>query len=174
MIYYGLSFAYLVGLLIVSHILKSPELFPYWNLLLIWSVLGMVDANLPSLSFGYVDRPWFQYNEAAAVRFVWLSVVVSGIVYAYFVTDVILDVCDYCQISWVFCFPPFSRSLWIGERELEWKEEDVDLASSSPARSLTDCLTIKQKESPRLGVAKESPSQKNKLFKSRWGSGCRR
>lgn len=99
MIYYGLSFAYLVGLLIVSHILKSPELFPYWNLLLIWSVLGMVDANLPSLSFGYVDRPWFQYNEAAAVRFVWLSVVVSGIVYAYFVTDVILDVCDYCQIS---------------------------------------------------------------------------
>ena len=42
--FWGLSFAYNVGLLIVAHVTKAP--FPYWNVALIWSVLGAVDANL--------------------------------------------------------------------------------------------------------------------------------
>jgi ethanolaminephosphotransferase len=104
MVYYGLSFAYLVGLLIVSHILKAPEVFPYWNVLLCWSFLGFADSYINTLTFGLVKQPFFQNSEAGVVKFIWLSILVSGLVYAYFVTDVVLDVCDYCDISSVFCF----------------------------------------------------------------------
>ncbi len=43
--FWGLAFAYNVGVLIVSHVTKAP--FPYWNAALVWSVLGALDANLP-------------------------------------------------------------------------------------------------------------------------------
>ncbi|KAA1087498.1 hypothetical protein PGT21_032644 [Puccinia graminis f. sp. tritici] len=99
MAYYGLSFAYLVGLLIVSHILKAPEVFPYWNVLLCWSFLGFADSYINTLTFGLVKQPFFQNSEAGVVKFIWLSILVSGLVYAYFVTDVVLDVCDYCDIN---------------------------------------------------------------------------
>ncbi|KAG0152362.1 hypothetical protein CROQUDRAFT_649753 [Cronartium quercuum f. sp. fusiforme G11] len=99
MIYSGLSFAYLVGLLILSHILKSPELFPFWNVLLIWSIIGMLDSNLKVLSMGYFDRPILQNSYSNSIRFIWFSVILAGLVYTYFVVDVILDVCDYCQIN---------------------------------------------------------------------------
>lgn len=96
MIYYGIGFAYLVGLLIVSHITLSPELFPYWNLLLVWSCLGMLDSASGNL-LGW--KSLFHTDETNAVRFLWFSILISVLVYAYFVFDVILDVCDYCQIN---------------------------------------------------------------------------
>jgi ethanolaminephosphotransferase len=102
MVYYGLSFAYLVGLLIVSHILKAPEVFPYWNILLFWSFLGFADSHINILTLGLIEQPIFQKSEAGAVKFIWLSILVASVIYAYFVADVILDVCDYCGISSVF------------------------------------------------------------------------
>jgi len=99
MLYYGLSFAYLVGLLIVSHILKAPEVFPHWNVLLCWSFIGFADSHINTLTLGLVKQPFFQKSEAGVVQFVWLSIIVAGVVYAYFVTDVVLDVCDYCDIN---------------------------------------------------------------------------
>lgn len=99
MVYYGLSFAYLVGLLIVSHILKAPELFPYWNVLLGWSIIGLADSYIEVLSLGYIKQPLFQSSEANASKFVWISILVAGLVYSYFVIDVILDVCDYLNIN---------------------------------------------------------------------------
>ncbi|CAH7666163.1 CDP-alcohol phosphatidyltransferase-domain-containing protein [Phakopsora pachyrhizi] len=98
MIYYGLGFAHLVGLMIVSHIVKAPEIFPYWNLSMVWSLFGVVDSNLKILSLGRYSGPLIQVDENAASRFIWLSVVVVGIFYGYFVFDVILDICDYCDI----------------------------------------------------------------------------
>ncbi|KAI7952562.1 hypothetical protein MJO29_008193 [Puccinia striiformis f. sp. tritici] len=99
MVYYGLSFAYLVGLLIVSHILKAPEVFPYWNVLLGWSLIGFADSYINILTFGLVKQPLFQRSEAGVVKFIWFSILLAGLVYAYFVTDVVLDVCDYCGIN---------------------------------------------------------------------------
>ncbi|PLW53775.1 hypothetical protein PCANC_03629 [Puccinia coronata f. sp. avenae] len=99
MVYYGLSFAYLVGLLIVSHILKAPEVFPYWNILLFWSFLGFADSHINILTLGLIEQPIFQKSEAGAVKFIWLSILVASVIYAYFVADVILDVCDYCGIN---------------------------------------------------------------------------
>lgn len=99
MLYYGLSFAYLVGLLIVSHILKAPEVFPHWNVLLCWSFIGFADSHINILTLGLIKQPFFQKSEAGVVQFVWLSILVASVVYAYFVTDVVLDVCDYCDIS---------------------------------------------------------------------------
>ncbi|POW13395.1 hypothetical protein PSTT_03775, partial [Puccinia striiformis] len=98
MVYY-LSFAYLVGLLIVSHILKAPEVFPYWNVLLGWSLIGFADSYINILTFGLVKQPLFQKSEAGVVKFIWFSILLAGLVYAYFVTDVVLDVCDYCGIN---------------------------------------------------------------------------
>lgn len=98
MAFWGFSFAYSVGLLIVSHVLQSPEIFPWWHVLMVWSALGALDANLPTLSLGRLDS-LIQKDEASTITFVWVSLLLGFAVYGYFVTDVILDVCDFCDIS---------------------------------------------------------------------------
>lgn len=80
--YWGLSFAYLVGLLIVSHVCKGP--FPYWNWLYIPSILGAIDAHLP--------QPILQTSLQATEYTVYGAMALSFAVYGYFVYDVITTI----------------------------------------------------------------------------------
>jgi ethanolaminephosphotransferase len=43
--YWGATFSYQVSHLILAHITKSS--FPYWNGMIIWTLMGAIDANLP-------------------------------------------------------------------------------------------------------------------------------
>ncbi|KAL7006172.1 hypothetical protein EMMF5_004293 [Cystobasidiomycetes sp. EMM_F5] len=61
-VFWGLSFAYQVGLLITAHVSKGP--FPYFHVLLLWSAFGSLDANLPRL-FG--RPPILQSSDEKAV-----------------------------------------------------------------------------------------------------------
>lgn len=82
LLYWGLSFAYLVGLLIVAHVCKGP--FPYWNCLFIPSVLGAMDAWLPN--------PILQTSVQATEYTVYGTLLLSFAVYGYFVYDVITTI----------------------------------------------------------------------------------
>lgn len=135
MIFWGLSFAYLVGLLIVSHVVQAPEIFPWWHILMIWSLFGCVDANLPHWTDGRMQSI-VQKGDAQTVGFVWVSVAVALAVYGYFVTDVILDVCDFCDISASHPSPDVGRETMIAD---------------CPDGPRSDCLTIKKKKAPTDG-----------------------
>ncbi|PKI84593.1 ethanolaminephosphotransferase [Malassezia vespertilionis] len=77
--FWGLSFAYLVGLLILSHVAKTR--FPFANWLFIPSLIGAVDAWLP--------QPLLQTSPAAAQGVVYGALAMSVLVYGHFVYDVI-------------------------------------------------------------------------------------
>lgn len=83
-VFWGISFAYQVGLLITAHTTHAP--FPYYNGLMFWSALGALDANAPYL-FGRAGL--IHANVHRAVWFVYASVLVAGAVYAFFIYDVI-------------------------------------------------------------------------------------
>lgn len=82
--FWGVSFAYLVGLLIVAHVCGGR--FPYWNWLFIPSVLGAIDAN--------IAHPWLQTSGPAVAQTVYVALAVSVGVYGYFVYDVITTITD--------------------------------------------------------------------------------
>ena len=44
---WGLQFAHQVSRMILAHVTKQP--FPWWDSMWIWSIVGAVDANLPTL-----------------------------------------------------------------------------------------------------------------------------
>ena len=44
---WGLQFAHQVSRIILAHVTKQP--FPWWDSMWIWSIVGAVDANLPTL-----------------------------------------------------------------------------------------------------------------------------
>jgi ethanolaminephosphotransferase len=50
--YWGMSFAYQVGQLILAHVTKSD--FPYWNGMMVFSAFGAIDANARFLFGQYV------------------------------------------------------------------------------------------------------------------------
>lgn len=84
LIFWGLSFAYLVGLVIISHVCKGP--FPYWNWIFVPSILGAVDAHLPQsiLQNSAIATQWTVYG----------ALLLSSAVYAYFVYDVISTITE--------------------------------------------------------------------------------
>ena len=49
---WGLQFAHQVSRIILAHVTKQP--FPYWDSMWIWSIVGAIDANLPTLINRYV------------------------------------------------------------------------------------------------------------------------
>lgn len=91
----GLSFAYEVGLLITAHVSKGP--FPYYNVLMIWSLVGAIDANAPR--FFNRSTSFFQTSESASLTFVYISLVISLAQYSYFVRDTILTFCRVLDIN---------------------------------------------------------------------------
>ena len=49
---WGLQFAHQVSRIILAHVTKQP--FPYWDSMWVWSIVGAIDANLPTLINRYV------------------------------------------------------------------------------------------------------------------------
>jgi len=92
---WGLQFAHMVGRMILAHVTK--EKFPVWDWVWVWSLVGAVDANLPL--FGI--PPLLQRSSKHTTVFVWLTLVVSFLAYARFVTLVIQDITNYLGIA---CF----------------------------------------------------------------------
>jgi len=88
---WGLSFAYLVGLVILAHVCKRA--YPYWNALLVPSIMLAVDAHLP--------QPILQTSVAATQQLVYGVVGICAVLYAYFVYDVILTI---TQVTGKPCF----------------------------------------------------------------------
>ena len=44
---WGLQFAHVVGRIIIAHVTIQP--FPVWDPMYIWSIVGAIDANMPTL-----------------------------------------------------------------------------------------------------------------------------
>ncbi|KAF9554059.1 Choline/ethanolaminephosphotransferase [Agrocybe pediades] len=96
---WGLQFAHMVGRMILAHVTGGREegRFPIWDWVWVWSVIGAVDANLPL--FGIA--PIIQRSQRHTSYFVWLTLIVSFVAYARFVTLVIGDITNYLGIA---CF----------------------------------------------------------------------
>ncbi|KAJ9477679.1 Choline/ethanolaminephosphotransferase 1 [Pseudozyma hubeiensis] len=94
--YWGITFAYNVGLLIVAHVTKAP--FPYWNAGIVWSVLMAVDANLPT---SYV-----QVNPERQLQVIYASLVGAGALYLYFCWDVITTITEELGMACFVVKPP--------------------------------------------------------------------
>ncbi|KAF4611587.1 hypothetical protein D9613_004532 [Agrocybe pediades] len=96
---WGLQFAHMVGRMILAHVTGGREegRFPIWDWVWVWSVIGAVDANLPLLGIA----PIIQRSQRHTSYFVWLTLIVSFVAYARFVTLVIGDITNYLGIA---CF----------------------------------------------------------------------
>lgn len=97
-IFWGISFAHHVGLLILAHLTKDR--FPIWwsHALLLLSILGSVDANWERIG-GSGSKGWAHANHERVVWTVGVCVAVSIGVYAHFVIDVVGDICDFYNIK---------------------------------------------------------------------------
>jgi len=92
---WGLQFAHMVGRVIMAHVTSTP--FPAWDWLWMWSIAGAVDANLPVIGLS----PLIQRSSRNTTIFVWVTLVVSFVAYARFVSLVIHDITNYLGIA---CF----------------------------------------------------------------------
>ncbi|TEB28151.1 cholinephosphotransferase [Coprinellus micaceus] len=93
---WGLQFAHQVGRMILAHVTGTG--FPVWDWIWIWSVIGAVDANLPRL---LNIPPLLQTSPRNTAIVVWVTLVISFLAYARFVTLVISDITNYLGIA---CF----------------------------------------------------------------------
>ncbi|ETS61097.1 hypothetical protein PaG_05042 [Moesziomyces aphidis] len=94
--FWGISFAYNVGLLIVAHVTKAP--FPYWNIAIVWSVLGAIDANL--------TMPFVQTNPANQLAVIWASLAFSAVLYLHFCHNVITTITTELGMACFVVKPP--------------------------------------------------------------------
>ncbi|KAH9486034.1 Cholinephosphotransferase 1 [Psilocybe cubensis] len=92
---WGLQFAHMVGRMILAHVTKDK--FPVWDWVWVWSFLGGLDANLPLFGMS----PIIQRSQKHTTIFVWITLAVSFIAYARFVTLVIGDITEYLGVA---CF----------------------------------------------------------------------
>ncbi|KAL9935023.1 hypothetical protein V8E36_006099 [Tilletia maclaganii] len=82
--YWGIAFAYNVGLLIVAHVTKAP--FPYWNAAAVWSVIGAIDASLPS--------PLIQSSPERIRATVYVSLAAAFVLYGHFCYHLITTITE--------------------------------------------------------------------------------
>lgn len=96
-LYVGLINAYSVGQMITAHLTKSP--FPYQNVLVLPLVFGVLDSLglflLTKFGFGW---PSSLGDGVYQVAFVFTCLGFAFGVYASFVVDVIVTICDYLDI----------------------------------------------------------------------------
>ncbi|KIM38244.1 hypothetical protein M413DRAFT_447989 [Hebeloma cylindrosporum] len=92
---WGLQFAHMVGRMILAHVTSTP--FPVWDWVWVWSIAGAMDANLPMIGMS----PLIQKSSKNTTIFVWVTLVVSFLAYARFVSLVIYDITNYLGIA---CF----------------------------------------------------------------------
>ena len=81
-LYWGICFAYMVGLLITAHVCGGA--FPHWNVTCVVSLLGALDAHLPT--------PLLQRTDAASAYVVYAALGFSLALYGYFVYDIITTI----------------------------------------------------------------------------------
>ncbi|CDU24592.1 related to EPT1-sn-1,2-diacylglycerol ethanolamine-and cholinephosphotransferase [Sporisorium scitamineum] len=94
--YWGITFAYNVGLLIVAHVTKAP--FPYWNVAIVWSVVLAVDANLA--------RSYLQVDPETQLRVIWASLAAAGVLYLHFCWRVITTITEELGMACFVVKPP--------------------------------------------------------------------
>lgn len=128
---WGLQFAHQVGRVILSHVTKSP--FPLWDSMWIWNAVGVLDAHLPLLLNRYVCSPFtiirfdpvasrppiIQSNPKRTAIFIYLTLVVSFLVYARFCILVIKDITEYLGIA---CFTVRKKDvegIWRDSRDIQ-------------------------------------------------------
>ncbi|KAF9055620.1 Choline/ethanolaminephosphotransferase [Panaeolus papilionaceus] len=113
---WGLQFAHQVGRMILAHVTSTP--FPTWDLIWVWSLLGAADANLPKIGFS----PIIQRSSKNTTIFVWVTLAITLISYARFVSLVIRDITNYLGIA---CFTVRKR-----DEKGVWKNAQPDSKSS--------------------------------------------
>jgi len=96
LLFWGVSFAHHVGLLILSHLSAAPFPAAWKHPLLFLSVAGAVDANLGRLP-GWA--PVVQTGEGAVSGVVWACLGAAVVVYGHFVYDVVGDICEFYDIK---------------------------------------------------------------------------
>ncbi|KAF6753170.1 cholinephosphotransferase [Ephemerocybe angulata] len=112
---WGLQFAHQVGRMILAHVTGTG--FPVWDWVWVWSLLGAVDANLPSL---LGRAPVFQTSTRNTAIFVWVTLAISLLTYARFVTLVINDITNYLGIACFTVRKKDERGVWrrVGEEKV--------------------------------------------------------
>ena len=96
-IFWGITFAHHVGLLILSHLTKAPFPSLYKHPLLLLSILGSLDANawrVGRSSLGHEDHESVKWTVVGGV-------VVATFVYGHFVWEVVGDICEFYDIKLV-------------------------------------------------------------------------
>ena len=94
--FWGIGFAYNVGLLIVAHVTKAP--FPYWNIAIVWSVLLAVDANLPS--------SYIQTSPERQLQVIYASLAFAAVLYLHFCHNVITTITTELGMACFVVKPP--------------------------------------------------------------------
>lgn len=96
MLFWGISFAHHVGLLILSHLSAAKFPAAWKHPLLFLSVAGAVDANLSRFD-GYESV--VQTSSARVAVVVYACLAAAVLVYAHFVYDVVGDICEFYDMK---------------------------------------------------------------------------
>lgn len=102
LLFWGLSFAHHVGLLILAHLTKSPFPGIIKHPLLILSVIGSLDANLEWLTKGtrIELRGWQGDVGSEGEKWVvGICLALAVAVYSHFVWEVVGDICEFYDIK---------------------------------------------------------------------------
>lgn len=94
--FWGITFAYNVGLLIVAHVSKAP--FPYWNVAIVWSVVCAIDANLPT--------SYIQTNAHVQLNVIYASLAFASGLYLHFCHNVITTITKEMGMACFVVKPP--------------------------------------------------------------------
>lgn len=97
-VFAGIVNAYSVGQMITAHLVKLP--FPYWNVLALPLLFGVVDSLGPALAAAGSPVSWPSAlgDGVYQVAFMFMMLGVAIGVYGSFVVDVIVTICDYLDI----------------------------------------------------------------------------
>lgn len=96
-LFWGLAFAYNVGLLITAHVTQAP--FPYWNAMLVWICIGALDARMELVQ-----------SSPSAIRYtVYASLAVSAVLYLHFAYYVITTITTEFGTACFQVIPPKKR-----------------------------------------------------------------
>lgn len=111
---WGLQFAHQVGRMILSHITRAP--FPLWHSMWLWSVIGVVDAQLPFL-FG--SPSLIQSTPKRTAMFIYLTLAISFITYARFCALVIRDITEFLGIACFTVRKKDGEGVWRETRDIQ-------------------------------------------------------
>ncbi|KAL2757755.1 hypothetical protein ACRALDRAFT_1028574 [Sodiomyces alcalophilus JCM 7366] len=97
-VFAGIVNAYSVGQIITAHLVKLP--FPYWNVLSLPILFGVVDSLGPALGAAGFPLSWPSAlgDGVYQVAFMFMMLGVAIGTYGSFVVDVIVTICDYLDI----------------------------------------------------------------------------